>query len=114
MEEKYTQLKIRAEAAALKMAEKRQQLREMNERREVVLNRINNQRQRQSTIKERLQAKLKKRNENNVWILCYNKALESMYLTMYSWRPKIVYPFGTRFWKKETIFGLGSFCSRFR
>ena len=63
MEEKYVQLKIRAEAAALKTAVKRQELRDLNERREAVLNRINSQRQRQATIKERLQAKLKKRNE---------------------------------------------------
>ena len=67
MEEKYEQLKIRAEAAALKTAEKRQKLREINQRREETLNRINNQRQRQATIKERLQAKLKKRSEQKIW-----------------------------------------------
>ena len=66
MEEKYEQLKIRAEAAALKTAEKCQKLREINQRREETLNRINNQRQRQTTIKERLQAKLKKRSEQKM------------------------------------------------
>ena len=58
--------KIRAEAAALKTAEKRQKLCEINQRREETLNRINNQRQRQATIKERLQAKLKKRSEQKM------------------------------------------------
>ena len=66
MEEKYEQLKIRAEAVALKTAEKRQKLREINQRREETLNRINNQRQRQATIKERFQAKLKKRSEQKM------------------------------------------------
>ena len=66
MEEKYEQLKIRAEAVALKTAEKRQKLREINQRRDETLNRINNQRQRQTTIKERLQAKLKKRSEQKM------------------------------------------------
>ena len=63
MEEKYEQLKIRAEAAALKTAEKRQKLREVNQRRQEILNRTTNQRQRQATIKGRLQAKLRMRQE---------------------------------------------------
>ena len=41
----------------------RQKLREINERREAALLRVNNQRQRQTTIKERLQAKLRMRQE---------------------------------------------------
>ena len=44
--------------------QKRQALRDLNERKEAVLMRINRQSQRQATIKERLQAKLKMRKEN--------------------------------------------------
>ena len=72
MKEKYESLKERAEAAALKTAQKREQLRQLNERREAALLRVNNQRQRQATIKGRLQAKLKMRREEE-WKRLFNK-----------------------------------------